>query len=574
MHRKYYVPEILCIGNIMSEPSKYISFDDAVEITGLSPARVRKLIRDSLIHTNGDKRRPMVLWDDARALAKSQVPPWSLLTRDMMDNLIDPSDLLVHEPTLSSTSVNAEVNRLFTGNCIDFMGTLPGNFVQTVVTSPPYWGLRRYPGVQDVKWSDGTVCAYGAEETVQDYIRHSMEILRHIKRILRKDGVIWWNVGDIYHTRAYIRSGSSARLDAFEGRLQEPWKDNPNKRTSHGHDYLKDKDLTLFPFHIAIGAQHLGLWVRSVIIWEKGNVIPESAKDRPTTSHEYILMMVKSEEYLYNYDESKEAIALEEGSLLTDNPQLRNLRTIWRFAQEHADTNNNIADGSTIWKFRTVNTEQGKHIAAFPEELPQRCISISSKPGDLVFDPFAGSGTTLAVAKRLSRKYLGCEASKDYATGARKRLSETTSGNRYPTDLRDFQWLAIEPLFAEYRQNNNKLKAPIRKVVNAILYQLSTDCKWHALPKDFVSGQSVSVHYDRWVSSGIWAQVIDVLVHLPPPPSPSSAILSELSDSKSNITHTGSNGKLETTSSDLILLKTNGHRQHDFSEFIPDLDQG
>ncbi len=223
---------------------------------------------------------------------------------------------------------------------IDFReNDLPNESVQMVVTSPPYWGLRKYSGEQELiwggepdcehewvssekKWHSGTnagkvqvgdrgafhndmidktntcsLCgawkgAYGLEPTPELYVEHTIEILREIRRVLRKDGVVFWNIGDSYATHA---SGSkktghnfrSAEVAAEQGigTIKRPF----GKQIG-----LKEKDLCLIPFRVAIAAQEDGWWVRSVIIWSKPNPMPESVTDRPTESHEYILMLTKS----------------------------------------------------------------------------------------------------------------------------------------------------------------------------------------------------------------------------------------------------------------------------------------
>jgi DNA modification methylase len=245
-----------------------------------------------------------------------------------------------------------------------------------------------------VVWADGTTDGLGEEPTVDGYVRHSLEVLRYIKRVLRDDGTIWWNIGDTYQTRAYLRESSTERLRAFEGNRRDTWRKYPNKRYSSGHPFLKDKDLTLVPFMIAHGAERIGLYVRSVIVWSKDNTIPEPAGDRPTTTHEYILLMAKSRFYKYYKDrgferaKTGEVIKRLNGREKFTIEGERNLRTVWQFP---------------------TSSRHGEHTAAFPLELPLRCLSLSTDSGDLVFDPFVGSGTTLAAAKLLGCHYFGCD---------------------------------------------------------------------------------------------------------------------------------------------------------------------
>lgn len=204
-----------------------------------------------------------------------------------------------------------------------------------------------------------------------------------------------------------MRAGSGERLDALEGRRRkESWKDYPVRRYSAGHPYLKDKDLTLVPFQIALGAQRLGWWVRSVITWAKANTLPESVKDRPTVAHEYILMLAQTRFYKYKGDAATEA-AQSDWYLPEVSNGRRNLRTVWHFG---------------------TSVGHGNHVAAFPIGLPARCIEASTDVGDLVFDPFAGSGTTLVAAKVLGRRYFGCDIAPSYVAEAEARIRANRVG--------------------------------------------------------------------------------------------------------------------------------------------------
>jgi DNA modification methylase len=104
-----------------------------------------------------------------------------------------------------------EANSIEEANSIDWIQRLASNSVQSVVTSPPYWGQRRYEDEQPVKWANGLSVAFGREQTVEEYVLHSLEILRYLKRVLRPDGTIWWVVGDTYQTRTVVRESTGER---------------------------------------------------------------------------------------------------------------------------------------------------------------------------------------------------------------------------------------------------------------------------------------------------------------------------------------------------------------------------
>jgi len=391
-----------------------LRLDDAAELLGWSPLYLRRLIAAGEIQPGTAKGT--VLWRDVRRLAeRSQRMP--LLTTEDQLMMEDPPVWAAIDDAERGEAATFEVDRIVQGNCLDWMRRMPRDFVQTVVTSPPYWGVRRYPDDQETAWSDGTTVAFGQEKNPEEYVRHSLEILRHLHRVVCDDGVVWWNIGDAYMTRAYVRTASNERLDAIEGRHKVSWKDYPVRRYSAGHPYLKDKDLALIPFQVALGAQRLGWWVRSVIIWSKRNTMPEPVKDRPTTAHEYILMLTKSRLYTYNasgrtekamsdwtHPDAQNGHSYSNGS----GNGRRNQRSFWDFNSTEYD----------IWVANT-STGDRDHAAPFPLDVPLRCIASSTtKPGDIVFDPFAGSGTTLVAARRLGRRYFGCEIAPTYITQA------------------------------------------------------------------------------------------------------------------------------------------------------------
>lgn len=328
---------------------------------------------------------------------------------------------------------------------------LPDESVQMCVTSPPYWGLRKYAGEQDLIWGGEnhhehewvsetrkqtgglahslaytknqfveattntcSLCgawrgSFGLEPTPELYVAHSIEILREIKRVLRKDGVVFWNVGD-----SYAGSGGpgsqydNKAANSFKGEFEKYH--NPNRKITS----CKPKDLCLIPFRVAIAAQEDGWWVRSVIIWNKPNPMPESVKDRPTESHEYILMLTKSANYYWNQEAVREPHETEPGPL-------RDKRNEGYGEAYFTPLGEGLRNGyhpngrniRSVWTFPTKGYPEA-HFAVYPEELPERCIKAGSKEGDIVLDPFAGSGTTLWVSKRLGRKAVGYELSSEY----------------------------------------------------------------------------------------------------------------------------------------------------------------
>ncbi|ABO49402.1 DNA methylase N-4/N-6 domain protein [Desulforamulus reducens MI-1] len=264
------------------------------------------------------------------------------------------------------------------GNALEVLKLIPDNTIQCVVTSPPYWGLRDY----------GIPNQIGAENNLDDYINNLASIFREVRRVLKKDGTLWLNIGDSY------TSGNR--------KYRAPDKKTDTKTNVRAMNYrpdtpegLKPKDLIGVPWRVAFALQVDGWFLRSDIIWNKPNCMPESVKDRPTKSHEYIFLLSKSKHYYYDYQSIKEP---------SETGELRNKRTVWN-----------------------VNTQGFKdaHFATFPPELIVPCIKAGSKVNDFVLDPFFGSGTVGVVCNELSRRYIGIEISQEYIEMATQRIINT-----------------------------------------------------------------------------------------------------------------------------------------------------
>lgn len=209
------------------------------------------------------------------------------------------------------------------------------------------------------------------------YIEHTIEILREIRRVLRKDGVVFWNVGDSYWGgKGQSGQGSPEYQANRQGiSLNKPYHQiggQKQTRPSDGrHSYIKPKDLCLIPFRVAIAAQSDGWWVRSVIIWSKPNPMPESVKDRPTRAHEYILMLTKSAKYYWDMELVKEESACGYKSNL--GVPTSATRTSMNKTNEYKISRNI----RSVWEFPTKGFS-GAHFAVFPEKLPELCIKAAT----------------------------------------------------------------------------------------------------------------------------------------------------------------------------------------------------
>jgi len=297
---------------------------------------------------------------------------------------------------------------------------LKNESVQCVVTSPPYWGLRDYQ-------ADGQI---GLEATPEEYVSTMVDVFREVWRVLKGDGIVWLNLGDCYAT------GAGQGFVPGGGGQGNRWKRNtghwqPNRLKIPG---LKPKDLVGIPWRVGFALQADGWYLRSDIIWNKPNPMPESVTDRPTKSHEYLFLLTKRSRYYYDAEAIKEpsvwgepnsprSIKSPHGQGFTRRAkQDQNGKRQYTgfddryFTKGHLEKRNK----RSVW---TVSTApfSGAHFATFPPKLIQPCILAGSKPGDIVLDPFCGSGTTMRVAESFNRIGIGCDLT--YQDIARKRIS-------------------------------------------------------------------------------------------------------------------------------------------------------
>lgn len=322
------------------------------------------------------------------------------------------------------------VPRIELGNARDLIHRLAPESVRAIVTSTPYWGMRIYENTRWVKWADGEHCAYGFEQTPEGFIRHTIEILYLLKPALAANGSVWWNVMDTYNTRTPIRGNARERLDAM-GRIPDSyrgWTEHEACRHSAGHMFLADAEQCSIPAQIAERASRIGYRLISYITWHKLTATPEPVRNRVTRQAEYILHLSPSTKPpLFQKDEWK-GLKPELGG-----PNEKLLESTER-----------ITD---IW---TLPVAQGKngHGAEFPIALPGRCIALTSREGDVILDPFMGSGTTALAARALKRRCIGFEISADYVELARSRLrngKEGGSTSRSSEDQLELPGAATQP---------------------------------------------------------------------------------------------------------------------------------
>lgn len=353
------------------------------------------------------------------------------------------------------------MNKVYWGDCRDSMRQmkLEGVKVQTCVTSPPYYGLRDYGTAE---WIGGdNLCEHeglvisnnrnfidqggrgsnkkaissgdclkcgatrkdlqiGNEQTPQEFIDNLVEVFSCVWDVLADDGTLWVNLGDSYYN---YRPGKGQALN--KQTVSNTNQDLPQTCARRGNklDGYKEKDLMGMPWRLAFALQDFGWYLRQDIIWHKPNPMPESVKDRCTKSHEYIFLLSKKPQYYFDHLAiQEEAHTTDETNRDRDSTRLNN--TPGRTRMAGLKTNHyEMKNKRDVW---TVTTKpySGSHFAVFPTDLIEPMILAGSRVGDIVLDPFFGSGTTGQVSQQLGRKWIGCELNKDYELLQNERVSQ------------------------------------------------------------------------------------------------------------------------------------------------------
>lgn len=336
--------------------------------------------------------------------------------------------------------------------------------VQMCVTSPPYWGLRDYGTAE---WIGGdaecdhkidnseqintstlggskrncgnalagykSICAkcgavrvdnqLGLERTPEEYVANMVAVFREVRRVLKDDGVLWLVIGDSYATQP---AGNKTWGDGV-GNNKHYQDDGIHQKKAKDFGSIKLKDLVGIPWRVAFALQADGWWLRSDVIWSKPNPMPESVTDRPTKAHEYIFLLTKSAQYYYDHE------AIMEKNTIKVNHEIKFGGNTGHLTGNNTYSGNVYLDKGkrnkrSVWHVATA-PYKGAHYATYPPKLIEPCILAGSKQGDIVFDPFNGSGTTGLVARKHGRNYIGTDLSLEYIHQAEERLSHTALKN-------------------------------------------------------------------------------------------------------------------------------------------------
>ena len=299
------------------------------------------------------------------------------------------------------------LNQIHNADCLTFLRTMPDECVDCVVTSPPYWGLRDY-GV------DGQL---GLEPTIELYISHLVEIFGECKRVLKKTGTMWINIGDSY-AGSSMTGGLGSGKEIADRMFNKPTVDSN----------LPSKSLCQIPERLSIAlTDQLGLIKRNTIIWYKRNCMPSSASDRFTVDFEYFYFFTKHQDYWFEqqFEEYTEPMNRWGGDRLKANGEC-----IWdngtgqsTYRDRDMRPNELGRNKRTVWDVPTEPTPDA-HFAVFPRALVYTPIKAGCPPNGVVLDPFAGSGTTCLEAKEQGKNYIGIELNPEYIKIADKKLRQ------------------------------------------------------------------------------------------------------------------------------------------------------
>ena len=318
---------------------------------------------------------------------------------------------------------------LYMGDARDVLADMSAGSADCIVTSPPYWGKRDY----------GMAKQYGREPDPEAYVATLRGVFAEARRVLADDGTCWLNLGDSYSAGGGARTGLHAYLGPH--------------LTAHKVPGMSAKNLLGIPWRVAFALQDDGWILRNAIVWHKPNAMPESVKDRLNCRHELIFLLVKQPAYWFDLDPIRIQPAATARAHPRDTagrpgvgrppsrprrdarppkygPHTRQVIAANRYGDtRYRRTHPRGRNPGDVWAIPT-RPYNGPHFAAYPIDLPLRCIAAGCKPGGTVLDPFTGTGTTGLAALQLGRRFTGIELSPAFAALAAERLRH--AGMRHP----------------------------------------------------------------------------------------------------------------------------------------------
>lgn len=291
------------------------------------------------------------------------------------------------------------INKIYNESCMDTVSRMPDNYLDCIITSPPYWQQRDYG--YDGQW--------GLEPTFQEYLDHLWSLMDAVYPKLKDSGTVWINLGDTYNGNKISNSDTLINENVH--------KSNIVKKIQPG---IKNKSLLLIPHRFAIGCIESGWILRNDIIWAKSNAMPESVTDRFSKKHEYMFFFVKNDKYYFDLDAIKDKIENKGKPRVfgkSGNPR----NDTGRIYNPEKNDKKNPGDVSDFWNIPT-KPNSAKHYATYNDELIRKPILAGCPEGGIIYDPFIGIGTTAVCALRANRKFIGSEMSKEYCDIANKNI--------------------------------------------------------------------------------------------------------------------------------------------------------
>ena len=329
------------------------------------------------------------------------------------------------------------INKVTEIDAINGLDLIPDEYVNCIVTSPPYWGLRDYGDKVFSEFPEVSFSIFGLPITIPEwkgqlglepdpmmFVGHIVYIFRKAKRVLRNDGVMWLNFGDTYAGYWGNKYGTPQSFGKL--RNKNNYKGTPPKRDSPNFKFYKPKDLMGIPWTVALALRDDGWYLRQDIIWSKPNPMPESVTDRCTKAHEYIFMLSKSKKYFYDAEAIKtppkessisrwnQNIVEQNGSDRIPGKKNGNMKAVGGPLKNLPEGQMSMgANKRSVWEVATKPFSDA-HFATYPDNLIIDCIKAGCPVGGVVLDPFSGSNTTGIVAKKLNRNYVAFEINPDY----------------------------------------------------------------------------------------------------------------------------------------------------------------
>lgn len=324
-----------------------------------------------------------------------------------------------------------ELNKIHQGDSLEVLKKLPSEAIDCIMTSPPYWALRNYNIEKQL----------GLEKTFEEYINRLCDVFDEVKRVLKKDGTCFVNIGDTYMgNSSYSEKGRQGFGKDKIGMInKKQWLDPkyPHKEKLRAREHidcdLPEKSLCMIPFRFAIEMVNRGWILRNTIIWHKPNAMPSSVKDRFNVDFEYLFFFTKSKRY--NFETQQEP--LSKNSDVGYRQELRKNKKYDSKQPYQANFpksfNLNGRTKRTVWSINTKPLTQA-HFATYPEELCYIPIKAGCKENGVVLDPFFGAGTTGVAALKQNKKFVGIELNPEYIKIAQKRIKPFLSQTKLMED--------------------------------------------------------------------------------------------------------------------------------------------